>query len=445
MKSLQQARALKTAADSTRTALEAQIRQTDPRPLADSARALVQQLQGLQGRRVNPIEAARLARDARDMVGRVSAARDQVASLQQNVRAGVQSLQSGVSALDAARRADMEYARNLVSVPSLAGPDISMSLFGDLAKEKAKSLLRYAQTAEQYVPAGLDPRRRRGPDRARASGSTFTFPKAPEFPQFLLERAVASLAIGGTTVASGAYGATVSGFTTEPALYGRPMTFSASRRSDVGPSVLDVGGVINRLGAEPRDSIHALVGGISMPSLPIPRASASRNFAGGTTMDIALVRDGGSISGTWRMMSDTVQWVRSGAAPPADARIGSREWAEGLLWRSLASIPRFELTIRISGSLTSPDLMVSSNVGDVVATNLRQALGAEIERAERQVRERVDALIAAQVAEARASFGGVEQQLSRVTGQVEALDQLKAQLEEQIRRSTGGLRLPGLP
>lgn len=449
LRSLQQARALIGAADSTRSALETQIRAADPRPLADSARALLQALQQAQSQRLNAVQAARLANDARGMVTRISAARDQVSALQASVESGVRQLRGGVDGLEAARRADMAYARNLVQLPSIEPPDISMAIFGDMAKSRASSMMRYVQTAEAFVPPGLNPRRMRGPDRARASGTSFTFPREVEFPKFLLERGVASLAIGGQTIASGAYSAAVSGVTTEPAIYGRPIVFSASRRGTVGPRQLDVSGVINRLGAEPRDSVRALVGGVSLPAIPIPKANASLEFAGGTTMDISVARNGGSLQGSWHMVADTVRWRRAGGdsllAAAANARLGSREWAEGLLWRSLASIPRVELTIRIAGSITSPDLTLVSNVGEVVAANLRQALGQEIARAERMVRERVDALINEQVTRARAAFGDVERQLASVTGNVQLLDQLKADLEEQIRRSSGGVRLPNLP
>lgn len=445
LRSLAQARAFIAAAESTRTALESQIRALDPRPVADSARALVQQLQQARSQRLGAVQAAQLATQARSMVTRVTSMEEQVRSLQGNVEGGVRSLRGGMAAIDAARREDLARARNLVRLPSIEGPDISMAIFGDLAKDRAKSMLRYAQTAETFVPPGLNPRRLRGPDRARASGTSFTFPKAPEFPKFLLERGVASLAIGGQSIASGAYTATVGGVTTEPALVGRPITFSASRRSSVGPRQLDVSGVINRLGREPRDSLRAIVGGVSLPDLTIGKANAALSFAGGTTMDITVARTGEQLLGSWRIVADTVRWRRLGdSALPAAARLGSREWAEALLWRSLASMARVELTIQLSGTLRSPSLMVASNVGEVVAANLRRALGEEIARAERQVRERVDALVSEQVTRARAAIGNVEQQLAQVTGQAQLLDQLKGELEEEIRRSAG-IRLPSIP
>jgi len=446
LRTLARARELTAAADSTRAALEGRIRALDPRPVMDSARALVQQLQQARAQRLNAAQTVRLASQARTMVTRVSGMREQVESLRGSVEGSVRGLQSGVSALEAARREDLARARNLVQLPSLAGPDISLAIFGDMAKDRAKSMLRYVQTAEEFVPAGLNPRRMRGPERARASGTSFTYPKAPEFPKFLLQRGVASLAIGGQSIASGAYSATISGVTTEPALVGEPIRFTASRRSDVGPRQLSVSGVINRLGRVPFDSVRALVGGVSLPAISIGKANASLSFAGASTMDISVARNGDQLLGSWRIVADTVRWLRQGdtAAPAANARLGSREWAEALLWRSLASIPRVELTIRVAGTLRSPELMVASNVGDVVADNLRRALGEEVARAERQVRERVDRLVHEQVARARAAFAGVERQLSQVTGQSQALDGLQGELEEEIRRASG-IRLPSIP
>ncbi len=446
LRSLAQARAVVAAGDSLRAAWESELRLLDPGPLIDSTRAVLEQLRGIDPRGLNAVQAARAANDARAAAQRLAAARERVASFRTNVETGARALRAEAGRMDQARTADYAYARGLLNVPSLAAPDISMSLFGEMALTRLQPILYWVNLAEAYIPPGLDPRRHQGPRRARRAGTVFAFPRAREYPLFLLERGAADLVIGGRTAARGAYRFTVTGLTSAPALYGRPTVFSAARVSSVGPRDLRVGGVMDRLGRIPRDSVRAVVGGVSLPPLAIPTAGATLDF-GPSTIDLAVTRSGEGLSGWWRLRADTARWSRGGAdtVPAAEPRMGSRAWASALLWRSLSSVPAVTIEARVGGTLARPTFAVSSNVGDAVAANLRQAVGAEVARAEQQARAEVDRRVAEQVARARAAVTGAEQRLQQVTAQVERLEALRLEVDEQVRRLTSGVRLPSLP
>lgn len=446
LRTLREARAAQAAADSLRAALEASVRSLDPQPLLDSARALLTQVQAVDPRRANAAQLATTANSVRTMVQRVDLAKDRVAAVKASVDSGVTRMRGLVGSLDEARQADYAYARGLLNIPTLAGPDISMALFGEMVIQRLKPILYWAGIAEQYVPPGLDPRRRRGPERLRMAGTTYTFPKERAWPRFLLERGEMDLAIGGETVAAGSYVARVTGATTEPTVYGRPMTFSASRTSDVGPRDLRIGGMMDRVGA-PRDSLDAFVPGVALPPVAIPSANATLDL-GRSTLELALTRSGEALAGVYRMTSDTVRWQRAadsaGAAVPA---VGSRAWAEGLLWRSVSSVRGVAIEARIGGTLAAPRLAVSSNVGDAVSSSLQQALGAEIRRAEAQARAEVDRQVNEQVARVRGQLTQLEGQVAQRLGvQQEQLAQVEQELQQQATRLTQqvpGLRLPG--
>ncbi len=447
LRTTREARAAQAATDSMRAALEAQARALDPQPVIDSARAMAQRLEGSDPRRMNAAQIAAAVAEARQTMQRVNELKGRVQALKASADSSVRRAQGLVRALDEARQADYAYARGLLNIPSLAGPDISMALFGRMAIERLKPVLYWVQMAEQYVPPGLDPRRERGPERARMSGTTYTFPKAATWPRFLLERGEMDLAIGGTTVASGAYAARVTGATTEPTVYGRPMFFSASRTSNVGPRDLRIGGMMDRVGA-PRDSLDAIVPGIVLPPIPIAGANATLDM-GASTIELRLTRNGEALSGTYSMTSDTVRWLRAAdtAAIAAQPAVGSRAWAEGLLWRSLSSVRGVSIEAGISGTLGEPRLTVASNVGAAVSASLQQALGEEIRRAEAQARAQVDRQVNEQVVRVRAQLAQLEGQVAQRLGvQQEQLAQAEQELRQQadrITRQVPGVRLPG--
>lgn len=444
-----QARAIVATGDSLEAALTAEIQGLDPRPTVDSGRALVTRIQAADFRRMTPVQLAQAANEVRTMIGRVSAMKTRLDSATMRATRGVGVLRAGVEGLDDARRADLAFVRGLVKLPSFDAPDVSMAMFGPLVTDRLKPVMYWAQVAERYVPPGLDPRRRTGPKRLRKSGTTFDFPLEHSWPKFLVERAVMDLAIGGRTVASGSYTAEASGVTTEPAVYGRPLSFRARRTSTVGPRDLNIGGTIDRTGRLALDSMQALVPRIAIPAFTIPNTNVRVDLGDTSVMQLALTRAGTELQGIWRVNSDAVSWSRAGdTAVAADAPLGSKAWAEGLIWRAVSRIPRVELEARITGPLNRPSLALSSNIGDAVAASIRGVLGAELQRAEAQIRAKVDSMVARQVAEARAKVGEIQAEVNqRLAGPKEQLDQIETQLKEALARATAvpGVRLPTLP
>ncbi len=447
-----EARRVAAQGDSMRTALESDLRGLDPRPTVDSARALATRLQAVNVRAMTPVQLVSTATDLRTMLARVGTMKARVDTAKTHATAGVELVRAGVAGLDDARRADLAFVRGLVHIPSFEAPDVSMSMFGPMVTERLKPVMYWVNVAEQYIPPGLDPRRHAGPNRLRRSGTTFAFPLAHTWPDFLVEHAHADLALGGRTIAAGSYVAEVSGATTQPAVLGRPMTFRAHRTSMVGPRDLSVSGAMDRTGRIAFDSLQAGVPRLTIPSFTVPGAGARLEFGDSSFMELGLARAGAELRGTWHLSADAVHWRRttdSGVARDSALRLGSLAWAESLVWRSIANIRGVRIDASISGPLTSPHLAVSSNIGDAVASNIKREMGAELRRAEGLVRARVDSIVSKQLAEARAKGAELEAQVrDRLSGPAEQLQQVETELKDALSRVTSvipGARLPSLP
>jgi hypothetical protein len=229
------------------------------------------------------------------------------------------------------------------------------------------------------------------------------------------------------------------------------MRFSAERRSSVGPHDLKIGGMMDHAGRIQLDSIDAVMPGVQVPAFEIPGANARLDLGDSNRITLGLTSTGGRLGGVWRMDADAVRWLRAGAdtaTGPAPA-LGSKPWVEALLWRSISMVRDVSMEARLSGTLTSPSFALSSNVGDAVSNSLKQAAGAEIQRAEQQVRAEVDRRVNTQIAAARAKLTDLEAQLqSRLAGPDAQLAQLKADLQAQLNQLTQivpGVRLPSIP
>lgn len=449
LSTLRHARMVTARADSLRTAWLAEVQSINPQPAIDSARALTERLRATDARTLGARGVAQAGVDVRNMTQQLQQTRGRVTQLQTNVTSGVAATRAGVAGLDSTRQADYAFARGLVNIPSFAAPDVSAALFGEMAKARLAPVLYWLNWAEQYVPPGLRPQQNAGPPRTRMDGTVYTFAVERTWPVFLLEHADADLAIGGEGAAAGAYTARINGFTTQPAVYGRPMTFSAGRTSDVGPRELNAGGMMNRLGTVPRDSLAARVGGVRLPDVSIAAASGARLAFGESTVELGLIRSGDQVEGVYRVRAPSAVWTRSADSSAAGtARIGSQQWAEQLVWRAISAVTDVELEMRISGLLTGPSLSLSTNVGNAVANAVQREIGAEIERVERQVRGEVDRQISAATARARERVAALESDVQgRVTEAQQQLEQARTDLEARLREIQSGapaISLPGV-
>ncbi len=449
LRTLREARALATSGDSLKTALEGKVAAADPRPVVDSAQALARRLSGTNVRSLGLAGTRDAATQVRNQINAIKAAKDRLAALQRDVTTQAGTLRSRAAALDQARAADYAYARRLVNIPSLDPKDLAMSLVGRSALERLVPQLAYLHLLDR-IPAGMKPQRQAGPKRARMAGTTFVFPKARRYPTLLLEFAEGTFTLPGRTTAAGEYIARLTGVTTEPAVYGKPLTFLADRAGAVavGPQKLHVAGAIDRTGDVPRDSVVADLGGVDLPSFDLSVAGARVDLRSGD-QSFAFTRYGDTIAGRWYVRSDSVAWSRRGdsaAAPAAGAAasIGSAAWLDGLVWGAVASLKNVEIEARIHGRFASPSFDVSSNIGGAVARSLGQAVAAEARRAETMVRAKVDSLVGQQVSAARAKVAGIEAgPLKTLSDQQGRLDGAQKDLEARLRSLTpGGIRLP---
>jgi uncharacterized protein (TIGR03545 family) len=451
LQAVARAEALVEQVDAVRSGWDRTLRSLDPQPTIDSARALVTQLRQADLGRLGPVGVARLVSSTRTTINSVGELQQRVESLDDMARSDVAELQGALRGLSAAREADYAYARSLLQLPSLEAPDISPALFGEAAVGWIKPVLYWLGMAEQFLPPGLQPRRFAPSGRTRRAGTTVTFPKEGERPGFLLEHGEASLELGGEGIEAGRYLAVVSGLTSAPSLYGKPLRFLIERTgAAVGPGDIGVDVLLDHVTTPVRDSVQARLGGIELSALELPSLGA-RLLPGQGTMSLSLERVGDALAGRWVWRSARVTWERmgsgSGEGEREAAQVGSGAWAEDFLWRTVSAIRDVEVAVELSGTVDGPSLAVRSNVGDAVAQSLRRELGREIARAEERVRAQVDALVGDGVARARAGVRELQGTLLEdIGGPLGALEGVRQELEREVerlgRRLPGGIRIP---
>lgn len=438
--SVQSAIALGRGADSLRGAMEQGFRALQLQETLDSSTALVARLQKTNLRTLGVAGARTAIADVRRAVARVDSVKRRLEALAVSAKTGVDSLQSGLRALDDARRRDYAFARGLLSLPSFDAPDMGAALFGKVTIAKFQQALYWTTLARKYAPPGLLPKESEGPKRMRRAGTTVHFVQPQSYPRLLVRRADVKLTIG-DGAARGAYVFGLTDATTEPALVGRPTRFALRRTVTAGAiDSLHVTGVLDHTGARPRDVVVVQAGGVKLPALPLPvlpyRADPGRGMS-----EMRFSLDGDALSGRWSLSSANLSWLSD------SARARPLNTIESLVARVLTGVRQLELAASMSGSVRSPSLSVSSNLDRVIADRLRAVAGEELAAAEKKVRARVDSLVEEKAAPVRARVAELRTEGERRVAEGRArLDAEKKKLEEQLKALTGGLvGLPKLP
>ncbi|OLC06531.1 MAG: hypothetical protein AUH41_12660 [Gemmatimonadetes bacterium 13_1_40CM_66_11] len=415
------AAALDARADSSRRSWQSAFDALRLGPTLDSAQATLEQLRRARATDLATLNAARQAID------RLKRARDRMTTLERNVTQGVANLKSGLAGLDGARQRDYAFARSLLKLPSLNAPEVGAALFAPGAIRPFERVLYYAQLARRYMPPGLLPRATTGPGRLRRAGEDVRFPKERTLPRFLVRSAELSFLLHPTAERPQRYAGRLSGLTSDPALYGRPTVASAT-----GPQ-LGAGVMLDHLHGIPIDTAGAIVGGIRFPVFEIPGVPL-RLDPGAATTQLGFNLNGDTIRARFAIRSSNVRWSRDSAL--GNSTIGD------LIWRAVSGIANLDVEARLSGELHHPTLAVRSNLDQAIAARLRAVLGEQVAAAEKQVRDRVDALVNAKVVPVRARVTEVQNQAqAQVTQQRARLDELQKQLERRLRDLTR-IRLP---
>ena len=411
------AAALGARADSSRRAWQAALDTLRLGPALDSASATLEKL-----KRARATDLATL-NEARQAIDRLKRARNRVTTLERSVTQGTANLKSGLAGLDSARRRDYAFARSLLKLPSLDAPAVGAALFAPGAIKPFERVLYYAQLARRYMPPGLLPRATTATSRVRRAGEDIRFPKERALPRFLLRTAELSFLLHPNDAQPQRYAGVLTGLTSDPAAYGRPTSFGAS-----GPQLV-AGALLNHLRGIPVDTAGATLGGIQLPAFEVPGVPL-RLDPGAAVTQLGFNLNGDTIHARFAIRSTNARWTRDSGF--ANGTIGD------LIWRTVSGISNLDVEARLSGELHHPDLAVRSNLDQAIASRLRAVLGEQVAAAERQMRERVDALVNDKVGPVRAKVKEVQTQAqAQVAQQRVRLDELQKQLEQQLRQRIG--------
>ena len=425
LQAVQAALALAQTADSAKQNAEQGFAALRLQETLDSSAALMTRLQNTNVRTLGIAGARTAAADLRRAIARVDSARGRVDRLVADTRRSADALQAGVRSIDDARRADYEFARGLLKLPSVNAPDIGTALFGQVTIDRFQQAVYWATLAREYAPPGLLPKESPGPTRMRSPGTTVHFVKPEAYPRFLLRRMDINASIGDSARAE--YRLAAADITTEPALVGRPTAFSVRRIASGGAvDSVRITGSMNHLGARPRETLRAYAAGVALPKLAVPGLPLAMDPGRGSS-EMSFVFEGNRLAGQWTVRSTNLTWL-----PDSTGR--RLNTVEQLVARVLTGIKELDLTADIGGTLEAPTVSIRSNLDRQVADRLRAVVGEEVAAAQQKIRAQVDRIVEERSAPVKARVEELRAESERRIADARArLDAEKRRLEERLK------------
>jgi hypothetical protein len=246
--------------------------------------------------------------------------------------------------------------------------------------------------------------------------------------------------IAGTGAAAGSYTALFSNLTSAPALIGQPVELTLGRTEGAqGPRGLSLSARLDHTTETFRDSVALGLDGVALPEVDLSAFGGRLNLGLGEST-VSLQRIGDQLDAQLRWVSTDLGWTRTGEAPSGTPEIGTAEWARDLVWRTLTGVERVELGMGLQGSIESPQVSITSNLGQAVAESLQRELGAQIEAAEARLRQEVDSRIQPLVQDARGRVEALRTEVVSLVGERRAeVDAVRERLEARISELTSSL------
>ena len=427
--------------DSVKGDFEQQVTALNVKDLVDSSTALANRLANLDPKKLGVSGIQSTVSSVRQTIQRLERTERALGDLEKTARTSLGALQAGLGDVNEARKRDYAFAMGLLQLPSLDAPNISGALFGQPSTDYFETALAYARVLERYVPPGLQPWKRPGPKRTRLDGTDVEFPKAAEYPKFLLREGDIDLSFGGPI--PGKLAARATGITSQPALLGQPATLGLNGTlGDAGQVGIQVGAMLRHFGNAPKDSMSARLTGVALPTIRFPDLPFGVD-PGRSTLAASFSLAGDRLAGTWAISSPKVTWLAD------SSRLQSASLVESTVWRVISGLTTLEVRAELGGTIQSPTLAIRSNLDEAIAERLRAIVGEEVAKAEKKARDAVDRLVDQQVSALSTRVTALEGDVTRrLPVEQEQVTAVRQRLETEIRRltrgATGGIKLPGL-
>ncbi|MCG8605539.1 hypothetical protein MJD09_11140 [bacterium] len=313
-----------------------------------------------------------------------------ISTFRKELEIGVESLSASLSSIEMLDSLKLDEAEGNERLIRVNDQVIAQAVFGRALHQVTMRLLRLLSIVRQYMPTSsvFDPV---GVSikKAAHSGLNIRYGVDGSQPSFLIERIfVQSDSSRIPTRKIKRTEGKISGITSDPQIFGAPLTFNINPIfSD--PRSLSFHGTIDNIGEIPRTRLEYDGAGFNQRDLNLPRRSY---------LPSKIIFKRGTTDGLMEVVGDSIQLFLSFYVNPVT--FDFRHSADGSalmnsVRKRLDSQTRFSLFCEVSGTLDKPEMYVESSIDKIIADVIQEPILERISSDRSEFQEKIGELLEA--------------------------------------------------
>ncbi len=335
---------------------------------------------------------------------------------------------------------DFNAVKSKANLPDFSPQNIGAMIFGKNIVDQIINLLPYIDTVREYMPAAQKLQQFASAGKVenppRFEGQDIDFPLQEAKPKFLIEE----IFISGATNQQDTsrvfrLAGKVTGITSQPAVYGKPLNFQLDARLP-NANAYQLTGEIDHTTETPAERFQIKASGIPLGDIKLPERPYLPSRIDAQRADVVI---------RFSLVGQQIDFQLGLEARPVSFGFAEHLKRDDIISRITSgvfhSIDQLNLSARVSGAPDNLRLHIGSNIDNVLAERMKGALGESVKAAQAEIEKRLHALVAPKKQEALAAVSKFENQIlgeitaieSGINSKLAFLDDKKKELENKIK------------
>ncbi len=315
--------------------------------------------------------------------GSVKKIRTEIGTTNDQFKKDNQALEDAIKALKKEAEADYQALLSLAKIPDIGSLNYAEALLGKTMLNASTIFLKMTDELQKSLPAKIEnPPKEEHP----RGGQNITFPGRKTFPRFLVKKITISGKGTPDSFMDGFYAkGTLTGITSEPPVYGLPITAAVFARTHNQAS-LQLEGDINHISPNFRDKIN-----LQLRDLPLPRIDfadseylPTKIISGKAEIDTDVQITPESMNLRVLITGNNIRSDFSGRQEPDDL-------ISEIIRNTLTNLNQVAISYHLERTKDKLEMKISSNLNQIISARVKEAVGERITRFNRELRAKVDA------------------------------------------------------
>lgn len=352
-----------------------------------------------------------------------------------------QGLEEAIKGLKKEAEADYQSLLAMAKIPDFGSINYAEALLGQTMLNASTTFLKLADDLQKSLPVKVE-----NPPKEKHTrgGQEITFPGRQTYPRFLIKKVAISGKGTPNSLMDGFYArGTLTGITSEPPIYGLPIT-AAVLGTAPNQASLKLDGVINHISPAFRDKIN-----LKITNLPLPQF----DFGDNQYLPSKIVSGKAEIDADVQLTPDSMNLIvlitGNNLKSDYSGKAETNDLITEIVRNTLAGLNQLTINYQLARTKDQLEMNITSNLDQLISSRVKEAVGEKVAGFTRELRAKVDAKLNEEEQSLKATKQEYQKEitarLNEVQGQLQReeqeLEAKKKELEAKLGNGIDKLKL----